>query len=220
MSALNKLLYKRIIFCQKCHRSMFVGINKRFLAHLLRHTAINKLLILLAVPGLISLYPATVSVMSARKVDMASYISEEEYKQEKVVRAVLRRVVSDGEETLNTLPKIIVQRAREKQIDPKLVAAVIVVESRGNPLAISNSKSVGLMQIHLPTWATEIDFSQKNPFNPETNIEMGTAILAGYLKKNGNLKSALSAYEGSVNPEISDYAGRVLEIYNSRVPIK
>ncbi len=199
---------------------MFVGINKRFLTHLIRHTAVNKFLILLAVPGLISLYPATVSVMSARKVEMASFISEEEYKQEKVVRGVLKKVVEDDELTLLNLSKIIVHHARDKKIDPKLVAAVIVVESRGNPLAISNAKSVGLMQIHLPTWASEIDFSQKNPFNPDTNIELGTSILAGYLKKSGNLHAALSAYEGSNNSGISDYSNKVMEIYNSKVSSK
>lgn len=215
MSALNKLLYKRIVFCPKCHRSMFIGLNNRYLQHVFRHTIVNKLLILLAVPGLISLYPSSISIMSAKKVGLANYISEEEYRQEKIVRTVLRRALSEDEEMVNNLAKIVVRHARENRIDPKLVAAIIVVESHGNSLAISNAKSIGLMQIHLPTWAGEINFAEKNPFDPETNIEIGTSILATYLKRHGDLRTALSAYEGSNSPSSSEYPSRILDIYFS-----
>ena len=91
MSALHKLMYQRILFCHKCHRSMFVGLNRRYLCHLLKHTAINKLLILLAVLGLISLYPSTISIMSAKKIGLASYVSEAEFKQERIVQAIRGR---------------------------------------------------------------------------------------------------------------------------------
>jgi soluble lytic murein transglycosylase-like protein len=39
-------------------------------------------------------------------------------------------------------------------VDPQLVASIIIVESGANPFAISESDSVGIMQIHLPTWGT------------------------------------------------------------------
>ena len=91
MSAPHKLMYQRILFCHKCHRSMFVGLNRRYACHLLKHTVINKLLILLAVLCLISLYPSTISIMSAKKIELASYVSEEELKQERVVQAILKR---------------------------------------------------------------------------------------------------------------------------------
>ncbi len=194
---------------------MFIGMNSRYLQHVFRHTIVNKLLILLAVPGLISLYPSSISIMSAKKVGLANYISEEEYKQEKIVKGVLRKALGEKEETINNLSKIVVRQAREKQLDPKLIAAIIVVESHGNPLAISGAKSIGLMQIHLPTWAEEMNFAEKNPFDPETNIAMGTSILAGYIKKYGDLKSALAAYEGSNSPDLSEYPNRILEIYSS-----
>jgi soluble lytic murein transglycosylase-like protein len=199
---------------------MFIGLNSRYLQHVFRHTIINKLLILLAVPGLISLYPSSISIMSAKKVGLASYISEEEYRQERIVRGVLKRVIPDNEEVVNNLAKIVVRHSRENRIDPKLVASVIVVESRGNPLAISNAKSVGLMQIHLPTWSTEINFAEKNPFNPETNIEIGVNILASYLRRHGDLKAALSAYEGSNSTSLSEYPNKILEIYDSRISAK
>ncbi len=218
MSALHKLLYRRIVFCRKCHRSMFVGINQRYLAHLLRHTAVNKFLILIAVVGLISFYPSSISIMSARKVGLANYISDEQYRHERNVQLVLKRSLNDlSKEEIGALTKIIVRHAVSKKLDPKLVAAIIVVESRGNSLAISESKSVGIMQIHVPTWKEEVDFREKNPFDPDVNIDIGTTILSRYLRQYGDVESALLAYEGSRDPAQSEYVSKVMDVYRSRI---
>jgi soluble lytic murein transglycosylase-like protein len=196
---------------------MFVGLNRRYFCHLAKHTAINKLLILLAVLGLISLYPSTISIMSAKKVGLASYVSDEEFRQEKIVQATLKRFANVNGGDVSKLSKIIVRHALDKKLDPKLVAAIIVVESNGNPLAISGSKSVGIMQIHLPTWSNVVDFTEKNPFDPEVNIEIGTGILANYLKRSKDIESALVAYEGSHETADSDYLAKVMEVYRNRV---
>jgi soluble lytic murein transglycosylase-like protein len=217
MSALHKLMYQRILFCHKCHRSMFVGLNRRYFCHLVKHTAINKLLILLAVLGLISLYPSTISIMSAKKIGLASYVSDKEFRQEKIVQATLKRFANVNGVEVSNLSKIIVRHSLQKKLDPKLVAAIIVVESNGNPLAISGSKSVGIMQIHLPTWSNVVDFTEKNPFDPEVNIEIGTGILANYLKRSKDVESALVAYEGSHDIAESEYLAKVMEIYRTRV---
>lgn len=217
MSALHKLLYRRIIFCHKCHRSMFVGINKRYLAHLLRHTVVNKVLILVAVVGLISLYPSSISFIPVKKVGLANYISDEQYHHERTVQSILRRSLDLSKEETSELTKIIVRNSISKKLDPKLVAAIIVVESRGNPFAISESKSVGIMQIHVPTWKEVVDFREKNPFDPEVNIDIGTTILARYLKQYKDVESALLAYEGSHDAVESEYLNKVMEVYHSRV---
>ncbi|MEW5975716.1 MAG: lytic transglycosylase domain-containing protein [Acidobacteriota bacterium] len=216
MSVLNKLLYKRIVFCPKCHRSMFVGLNYRYVGHLLRHTAINKLFILVAVAALISFSPSSISIMSAKKVGYASFVSEEHYRQERLVQSVLKKHSDMPRDEIAKLSKIIVRQASEKKLDPRLVASVIVVESRGNALAISQSKSVGVMQIHLPTWRSVIDFTEKNPFDPEVNVDIGTTILADYLKRYKTLEAALAAYEGSHISEENQYAARVLQIYQGK----
>jgi len=213
MSAMHKLLYQRIIFCHKCRRSMFVGPNARYLIHLARHTLVNRLLILVSVLGLISFAPSTISIMSGRKVGLASFISEEQLKQEKIVQATLHKHSAIKPEQINRLTKIIVRHAQNKKIDPKLVAAIIVVESRGNATAISEGKSVGLMQVHVPTWGGVIDFTERNPFDPEVNIDLGTTILADYLKRYKDLDAALAAYEGTHNPEASEYLAKVMEVY-------
>ncbi len=217
MSAIHKLLYQRIIFCHKCRRSMFVGFNRRYLIHLGRHTAVNRLLILFAVLLLISVAPSTISIMSARKVSSASFISEDQYKQEKIVQSTLRRHSEISPEQINKLTKIIVRNAQSKKLDPKLVASIIVVESRGNPTAISGAKSVGLMQIHVPTWGSVVDFTEKNPFDPEVNIDLGTTILADYIKRYKDTDTALAAYEGTHDPASSEYLTKVMEVYHSKV---
>ncbi len=214
MSALHKMLYQRIIFCHRCRRSMFVGLNTRYFCHLAKHTVINRILILAAVPGLISLYPASISIMSAKKVGLANYISEEQLKQEKAVRSLLARHSDLESEDVNKLTKIIVRHAVNKKLDPRLVAAIVVVESRGNATAISGAKSVGLMQVHIPTWGTVVDFTERNPFDPEVNIDIGTTILADYLKRCENIDSALAAYQGSQDPSQSEYVSKVMEIYH------
>jgi soluble lytic murein transglycosylase-like protein len=213
MSAMHKLLYQRIIFCNKCRRSMFVGPNARYLIHLARHTAVNRLLISVAVLGLISFAPSTISIMSGRKVGLANFVSEEQLAQEKIVQATLHKHSGMKSEQINRLTKIIVRHAQNKRLDPKLIAAIIVVESHGNPTAISEGKSVGLMQVHVPTWGGVIDFTERNPFDPEANIDMGTTILADYLKRYKDLDTALSAYEGTHDPETSEYLAKVMEVY-------
>lgn len=217
MSAVHKLLYQRIIFCHKCRRSMFVGFNGRYLIHLGRHTAVNKLLILFAVLLLISVAPSTISTMSGRKVSSASFVSEEQYKQEKIVQSTLKRHSQISPERINKLTKIIVRHSQNKKLDPKLVASIIVVESGGHSTAVSVAKAVGLMQIHVPTWGRVFDFTERNPFDPEVNIDLGTTILADYIKQYKSLDLALAAYEGTHDPAASDYVAKVAEVYHSRV---
>ena len=83
-------------------------------------------------------------------------------------------------------------------------------------MEISAKKAVGIMQIHVPTWGRVVNFSERNPFDPEVNIDMGTTILADYLKRYKLLETALSAYEGSLSLP-SSYPAKVLAIYYSRL---
>jgi soluble lytic murein transglycosylase-like protein len=216
MSALHKLLYQRIVFCRKCRRSMFVGWNTRYAVHLARHTLVNRMLIFCGVLVLISVVPSTISIMSAKKVGLANFISEEQHKQERIVQATLRRYSDIKGAEINKFTRIIVRHAQSKKLDPRLVASIIIVESRGNATAISEAKAVGLMQIHVPTWRSIVDFTERNPFDPEVNIEVGTTILADYLKRYKDLNVALAAYEGTQDPMASDYVAKVMEVYQAK----
>jgi hypothetical protein len=79
----------------------------------------------------------------------------------------------------------ILQSSRKYNLDPRLVASIIIVESRGNPFAISESDAVGVMQIHVPTWARTVDEEGIDLFNIEDNVDLGTRILRDYVERYG-----------------------------------
>ncbi len=64
----------------------------------------------------------------------------------------------------NRVAQAIVSSSRKHNVDARLIASVMIVESRGNPFAISHSDAVGIMQIHVPTWAQTLDEEGINLF--------------------------------------------------------
>jgi soluble lytic murein transglycosylase-like protein len=93
----------------------------------------------------------------------------------------------------------IVAAAREYQLDPALIHAVISAESGYNALARSPKGARGLMQL-MP--ATAERYGVNNPLDPKQNIYGGAAYLRDLLALFGNdLKLAIAAYnagEGAV----------------------
>ncbi|MBU2591588.1 MAG: lytic transglycosylase domain-containing protein [Nitrospinota bacterium] len=114
--------------------------------------------------------------------------------------------------------------AREKNLDPRLVRAVIRVESDFNPNAISNRGAIGLMQL-MPDTARLM--SVNNPFDAMQNIEGGTTYLETLHRRyNGNIDYILAAYNagetavsqhGGVPPyaETVRYIRKVKQYYKS-----
>ena len=96
----------------------------------------------------------------------------------------------------------IVRESRRNGLDPALVAAVIQVESRFDPFAVSGVGARGLMQLMPPTarWLLEKEAEPANIrpahlFNQVLNIELGTAYLAQLMDRfDGDLTRALIAY--------------------------
>jgi len=94
----------------------------------------------------------------------------------------------------------IVRESRRQGLDPLMVAAVIEIESRFDPFAVSPAGACGLMQLMPPT-AKELFTGRKaslktaHLFNPVLNIELGTAYVAQLLRRfDGDLQRALIAY--------------------------
>lgn len=92
----------------------------------------------------------------------------------------------------STYYRVIKDASTKHAVDPKLIAAIIYVESRGNVMAVSPRGAKGLMQL---TSAVNEKYDVGDPFDVEQNISGGTAYLAYLLRKfDGNLEHALAAY--------------------------
>jgi hypothetical protein len=81
--------------------------------------------------------------------------------------------------------------ARAANLSPALVAAVIHVESRFKPMAVSRVGAAGLMQLMPAVW---IGAGLASPFVPADNLRVGCRHLAALLGRYGDLERALAAY--------------------------
>ena len=114
------------------------------------------------------------------------------------------------------------QAADRYAVDPRLVEAVIAVESAGNPSAVSSKGAQGLMQL-MP--ATAAVLGVHDPFNPRQNIDGGIRHLRGLLDSFGDLPLALAAYNAGAEPvrsfrgippyqETQEYVRKILHLYS------
>jgi len=115
--------------------------------------------------------------------------------------------------------------ARDYGLDSALLHAVIAVESRYNPNAVSSAGAAGLMQL-MP--ATAKHFGVADRFDPEQNMHGGARYLSYLLEKfDSDTSLALAAYNAGetavfkygrrIPPyrETTDYVKRVLEKYQT-----
>ena len=120
----------------------------------------------------------------------------------------LEDIVPDPDERLGLL-KLIHAEAARAQVPPQLVLALIHVESKFDPYAVSHSGAVGLMQI-MPFWLKLIGRTDDSLVHARTNLRMGCTILKYYLgKSKGDIREALQRYNGATVG--IDYSDRVLK---------
>ena len=87
---------------------------------------------------------------------------------------------------------IIMQVSMRHNVDPALVKAIILAESRFNPKAVSYRGARGLMQL-MPRTARGLGV--QDSFNPEHNINGGVKYFKRLLDRfDGDIKLALAAY--------------------------
>jgi soluble lytic murein transglycosylase-like protein len=116
------------------------------------------------------------------------------------------------------LAEAIVKSARKYDVNPRLIASVMIVESRGNPFAISGKDAIGIMQIHLPTWGQTADREGINLLRIEDNIDFGARILKNYIRQFG-LWEGVKRYNGFIadNPSseqsADEYVAKVQQVY-------
>ncbi|MCI0483636.1 MAG: transglycosylase SLT domain-containing protein [candidate division NC10 bacterium] len=120
------------------------------------------------------------------------------------------------------LKALISSAAHRVGLDPRLIEAVISVESDFDPLAVSRKGAMGLMQL-MPETADR--YAVQNPFDPRENIGGGTRYLRDLLHRfGGDLRWALAAYNAGeravdtykgIPPyrETREYVTKVLQRY-------
>jgi soluble lytic murein transglycosylase-like protein len=123
------------------------------------------------------------------------------------------------------LRQLINQVSLEYGVDPKLVDALVRVESSYDPRAVSRKGAMGLMQL-MPDTADRLEV--EDPFDPEDNVRGGVKEFSRLLERYaGNLQLALAAYnagEGAVARyrgvppynETRNYVSRILTLYTGR----
>lgn len=125
----------------------------------------------------------------------------------------LERFIPDKNRRLTFLRKVH-REAMRAGLSPEVVLAVIEVESRFDPYAVSSAGAQGLMQV-MPFWKNEIGRPDDNLTNTDVNLRYGCTILKYYLdKEDGRLREALARYNGSYGQYW--YPRRVMLAWESR----
>lgn len=96
-----------------------------------------------------------------------------------------------AQNTSTSFDDIILRAAKEYNLDPSLIKAVIQTESSFNANAVSSAGAQGLMQL-MPGTARGLGVN--NSFDPEQNIFGGTAYIRQQLDRFGDIRLALAAY--------------------------
>jgi soluble lytic murein transglycosylase-like protein len=147
---------------------------------------------------------------------------------EVVANIVPNEIAPEDESELPRLPllpqlnEFIMPAAERYGLEPRLVAAVIMVESSGDPKAVSRKGARGLMQL-MPHTAKQLGVG--DVYDPAQNVEGGVRYLKDLLDQHEqNLSLALAAYNAGPSavarhggippyPETEKYVKRVLELY-------
>lgn len=112
--------------------------------------------------------------------------------------------------------------AKEVNIDPVLLLAVISVESNFNPKSKSHAGAEGLMQvmtaIHSDKYA--LYGGPTDAVKPEVNIRVGAYILKYLIATSGSLRNGLKHYVGAGNAEHDGgYADKVMAERNQLISL-
>ena len=218
-----------IAFCSRC-RGMRVGCNRRYILHCLTCKEIvyrpAKLFILtLILSSFIFAFPVNTGILLS-DLDPVPQTSANPVAEASLAPALdpavhnidhLLSLYGVGDEHRGRVATAIVETSRKHNIDAKLVASIVIVESRANPFAISDSNSIGIMQIHLSTWGATADEEDINLFKVEDNIVFGVRILKSYVAQYG-LWPGVMRYKGWTDtPEsrqkADDYVQKIKQIY-------
>lgn len=123
--------------------------------------------------------------------------------------------------SVQPLDAAVTEAARRRNIDPKLLHALIAVESAYQARAVSPAGAGGLTQL-MPATAKALGVADR--FEPSANLAGGADYLARQLLRFGDVRLALAAYNSGPDrvarlgrvpniPETQAYVSAVVECY-------
>jgi murein DD-endopeptidase MepM/ murein hydrolase activator NlpD len=129
--------------------------------------------------------------------------------------------VGGGDDVMQWMP-LIREAAQRYGIPAGLIAAIITVESGGNPEAVSPAGAQGLMQV-MPMHFERYGIPSNMWRDPATNIDIGTRFLAELVQQHGTLTNAVGAYFGHgcdvLGTCTEDYIAAVFSWFSHFVPL-
>ena len=219
-----------IAFCNRC-RGMRVGWNARYILHCLACDGVifksfRFCLLVVLLSSLMLVLPVRTGGLAdadSGKAELSPLlgagdtpVASPSPKDFASIEALLRQHGAQSDQ-VERVARAIVTSSKKYQLDPRLVASIVIVESRANPYAVSEADSMGIMQIHLNTWAEVVDREDVNLFRIEDNVEFGVKILRSYIVANG-LWEGVARYKGVTDePEsrqaADEYVRKVQAVY-------
>ncbi len=148
--------------------------------------------------------------------------------QAAALRSYLARKYSIANSVAGAIISTVFKVAREKDLDPQLVLAVIAIESRYNPFAESHVGAQGLMQVMTRVHKDKFEAMGEGPLaavHPLANIQVGTQILHDCISRRGSIDGGLACYVGATGPSDGGYGNKVKAEWRrialaSGIPIK
>jgi hypothetical protein len=147
------------------------------------------------------------------------------FEQEKTRRAATAaKAKPEGRSVYEPLARKI---AEEEGVDPELFTRLIQQESAWDPKAVSKAGAQGLGQVMPLTWGDLDKGRGGDPFDPETNLRYSAKYLADQVRRFGDPRTALAAYNagpgavqkhGGVPPykETQDYVTRIWDNWEGK----
>ncbi|WP_325089302.1 lytic transglycosylase domain-containing protein [Burkholderia contaminans] len=147
------------------------------------------------------------SVASAPLADANDQPNEANHR----ITSYLTKKFGVAKERAAKLADIVSVTATKYSLPPALVYAIISIESRFQEKARGQHGATGLMQV-VPTAHRGLVRNVKDLTDPNANVEVGSAILSGYVRAaGGDVRAGLRSYSGGSNA----YAAKVMQRVDS-----
>lgn len=138
-------------------------------------------------------------------------------KQQVMVATWLSKRYKVALEPLSAIVAEAYDASQRSQLDPKLVLAVMAIESGFNPFAQSAVGAQGLMQVMTRVHSDKYLFfgGKFAAFDPLANVRVGVKVLHDCIRDAGSIEGGLQRYVGATNKQDDGgYTAKVMSEYD------